>query len=144
MLILHPLALVTMANDTGHQIMAIAQTAFQDFSQGLASGEWSPFLARLTEDFTFWFPAGPFKGQNTGKDRARDFFMMVSKIFPEGLSLTVERVMSQGNTVLFEVRSQGTMLGHPYENQAAISFDIQGEKVCGYREYLGVIFQLGD
>lgn len=141
-----------MANDTSHQIMEVAQTAFQDFSQGLASGEWSPFLAHLTEDFTFWFPAGPFKGQNTGKDRARDFFMMVSKIFPEGLSLTVERVMSEGNTVLFEVRSrsvsigesQGTMLGHPYENQAAISFDIQGEKVCGYREYLGVIFQLGD
>jgi hypothetical protein len=35
------------------------------------------------------------------------------------------------------------MLDHSYENQAAISFDIQGDKVCGYREYLGVIFQLG-
>ncbi len=134
----------TSQQATSYQAMEVAQVAFQDFSQGLASGEWSPFLAHLTEDFTFWFPAGPFKGQNTGKDRARDYFMMVSKLFPEGLSLTVERVMSQGNTVLFEVRSQGLMLDQPYENQAAISFDIRGDKVCGYREYLGVIFQLGD
>ncbi len=133
-----------MSTTVSSRTVEIAQAAFQDFSQGLTSGEWSPFLARLTEDFTFWFPAGPFKGQNTGKDRAQDFLTMVSKLFPEGLSLTVERVMSQGNTVLFEVRSQGLMLDQPYENQAAISFDIQGEKVCGYREYLGVIFQLGD
>ncbi len=69
---------------------------------------------------------------------------MVSKVFPAGLSLTVDRVMSQENTVLLEVRSQGLRLGRPYENQAAISFDIRGEKVCGYREYLGVIFQIGD
>jgi len=124
--------------------MKIAQAAFQDFSEGLASGNWTPFLNYLSEDFTFWFPAGPFKGQNTGKDRAQAFFAMVSKVFPQGLSLTVERVMSDGDTVLFEVRSQGLMLDHPYDNQAAISFDIRDDKVCGYREYLGVIFQLGE
>ncbi|MGB3292666.1 MAG: nuclear transport factor 2 family protein [Phormidesmis sp.] len=133
-----------MSTAASSEMIETAQAAFQEFSQGLASGEWSPFLSRLSEDFTFWFPAGPFKGINTGKDRAQDFFMMVSKLFPEGLSLKVERVMSDENTVLFEVRSHGLMLGQPYENQAAISFDIRGEKVCGYREYLGVIFQLGD
>jgi ketosteroid isomerase-like protein len=128
---------------TSPETLAIAQAAFQDFSQGLASGDWSQFLEHLSEDFTFWFPAGPFRGLNTGKDRAQEFLTMVSKLFPEGLSLTVERVLSQENTVLFEVHSQGKMLDHSYENQAAISFDIQGDKVCGYREYLGVIFQLG-
>ncbi|MEL7430511.1 MAG: nuclear transport factor 2 family protein, partial [Pseudomonadota bacterium] len=82
---LHPLPSIAMSNVTNSRTMEIAQAAFQAFSQGLASGEWSAFLACLTEDFTFWFPAGPFKGQNTGKDRARDFFMMVSKVFPDGL-----------------------------------------------------------
>ena len=133
-----------MSTAASSETVKIAQVAFRDFAEGLASGEWSPFLARVSEDFTFWFPAGPFKGQNTGKERAQAFFAMVSKVFPEGLTLTINRVMSQENTVLFEVRSQGLMLGHPYENQAAISFDIKGEKVCGYREYLGVIFQIGD
>ncbi|MFG6095761.1 nuclear transport factor 2 family protein [Leptothoe sp. ISB3NOV94-8A] len=121
----------------------VAEAAFQDFSQGLSTGDWSRFLAWLSDDFTFWFPAGPFKGLNSGKEKATDFFAMVSKVFPEGLTLTLERTFSSGNTVLFEVRSQGLMLGHPYENQAAISFDITGDKVCGYREYLGVIFQIG-
>ncbi|MFG6102644.1 nuclear transport factor 2 family protein [Leptothoe sp. EHU-05/26/07-4] len=121
----------------------VAEAAFQDFSQGLSTGDWSRFLAWLSDDFTFWFPAGPFKGLNSGKEKATDFFAMVSKVFPEGLTLTLERTFSSGNTVLFEVRSQGLMLGHPYENQAAISFDIAGNKVCGYREYLGVIFQIG-
>ncbi len=34
------------------------------------------------------------------------------------------------------------MFGHPYENQGAISLDIRGDKVCGYREYLGVLYQI--
>ena len=122
----------------------IAQAAFQDFSQGLATGDWSRFLAWLSDDFTFWFPAGPFQGLNSGKERAQAFFASVSKVFPDGLSLTVERILSHESTVLFEVRSQGNMLGHPYENQAAISFDIAGDKICAYREYLGVIFKLGE
>ena len=120
----------------------IAQEAFQDFERGLASGEWTPFLERLSEDFTFWFPAGPFKGINMGKDKAKEFFASVSRIFPEGLFLTVERIASNETTVIFEVRSEGLMLGRPYQNQAAISFDVKGDKICAYREYLGVIFQL--
>ncbi len=121
----------------------VAEAAFQAFSHGLATGDWSRFLAYLSDDFTFWFPAGPFKGLNSGKDQAKAFFATVSNVFPEGLTLTLERTLSSGHTVLFEVRSQGLMLGHPYENQAAISFDVVGDKICGYREYLGVIFQIG-
>jgi hypothetical protein len=29
------------------------------------------------------------------------------------------------------------------QNQAAIAFDVRGNQICGYREYLGVVFQLG-
>lgn len=125
------------------ETLNVAKVAFQDFSYGLATGDWSKFLACLSDDFTFWFPAGPFKGLNSGKDKAEAFFSMVSKVFPEGLTLILERTFSSDNTVLFEVRSKGLMLGHPYENQAAISFDVEGDKICGYREYLGVIFQIG-
>lgn len=124
------------------EALKIAQAAFQDFQQGLATRDWLPFLEWLSEDFTFWFPAGPFKGFNQGKDRAKEFFTAVSTVFPEGLALTVQQITSNETTVVFEVRSQGLMLGHPYENQAAIAFDIQGDKVCSYREYLSVVFQL--
>ena len=97
----------------------------------------------LTEDFTFSFPVAPFQGNNVGKDKAEKFFNYVSqKIFTAGLFLTVERITSNDTTVVFEVKSQGLMWGKPYNNQAAISFDVRGDRICAYREYLSVIYQL--
>lgn len=125
------------------QTLRVAEAAFQAFAQGLASGEWSPFLDQLSDDFTFWFPAGSFKGLNHGRDRAKAFFELASSLFPDGLALTVIQVTSNSKTVIFEVRSSGMMAGHPYENQAAIAFDVRDEKISAYREYLGVVFQLG-
>ena len=124
------------------ETLQVAQAAFQDFAHGLANKDWGPFLAHLSDDFTFWFPTGPFKGQNTGKARAKAFFESVSQVFPDGLNLTLERTLSDGNTILFEVRSHGIIWGNDYDNQAAISFDIAGDKVCAYREYLGVIYKV--
>jgi ketosteroid isomerase-like protein len=119
----------------------IAQIAFDYFSQGLASGEWHDFLKMLTEDFNFSFPVAPFQGNNVGQDKAKQFFNYVSQqIFTTGLFLTVERITSNENTVVFEVKSQGLMFDKPYTNQAAISFDVRGDRICGYREYLSVIY----
>jgi ketosteroid isomerase-like protein len=124
------------------ETLQIAKDAFQDFSCGLASGDWSPFLSRLSDDFTFWFPAGPFQGLNHGREKAREFFTSVAQVFPEGLTLTVQQITSNSTTVIFEVRSQGSMFGKPYQNQAAIAFEVRDGKICSYREYLGVVFQL--
>lgn len=129
--------------EASSKTLQIAESAFQAFSHGLASGDWSPFLDQLSDDFTFWFPAGPFKGLNHGRERAKEFFNLVSVMFPGGLSLTVQQIASNSTTVVFEVRSQGSLLGHPYENQAAIAFEVRDDKICAYREYLGVVFQLG-
>ncbi|MGD1917754.1 MAG: nuclear transport factor 2 family protein [Pleurocapsa sp.] len=121
--------------------IAIAKQAFDYFSHGLASGEWDNFLAMLTEDFTFSFPIAPFQGRNIGKDKAERFFNYVStQVFTEGLYLTVERITSNETTVVFEVQSQGLMSGNPYQNQAAISFDVRDNLICGYREYLSFIY----
>lgn len=122
--------------------LAVAQAAFQAFAAGLAGGDWSPFLAQLSDDFSFWFPAGPFKGWNYGRERAIAFFNTVSTVFPDGLQLTVQQITSNPTTVVFEVRSQGSMMGHPYTNQAAVAFEVKNGKIATYREYLGVIFQL--
>jgi hypothetical protein len=29
------------------------------------------------------------------------------------------------------------MLSEPYANRIAVSFDVRGNKICGYREYFG-------
>lgn len=122
----------------------VAQTAFHDFEHGLAQGDWSRFLDRLSDDFSFWFPAGPFQGMNHGKEQATAFFQSVTQVFPRGLTLKVERIFTHEATVLFEVRSEGLVGETLYQNQAAISFDVRGNQICAYREYLGVIFRFGN
>lgn len=45
-------------------------------------------LDLLTEDFTFWFPVGPYHGLNVGKERAKAFFQYVSEVFGQTIRLT--------------------------------------------------------
>jgi len=117
--------------------LKVAHQAFEHFTHGLATGEWDLFLDMLTDDFTFWFPIGPFHGLNVGKERASEFFQYVDEVFG-GISITsLERVTSSETTVVFEFRDEGQMRGEPYKNRIAVSFDVRGDKICGYREYLG-------
>lgn len=117
--------------------LQVGQQAFQHFQHGLATGDWQAFLAMLTDDFTFWFPIGEYHGLNVGKERASEFFQYVNQVFQPGLTLTLDRVTSNDTTVVFEFRDEGKMWGQPYKNRIAVSFDVRGEQICGYREYLG-------
>ena len=117
--------------------LAVAQQAFTHFEHGLATGEWQAFLDMLTDDFSFWFPLGKFQGLNVGKDRAIEFFHYVSEVYSDGLTLTLDRVTSNEKTVVFEFRDEGLMWSNSYRNRVAVSFDVRGNQICGYREYLG-------
>jgi ketosteroid isomerase-like protein len=117
--------------------LTVAQQAFTHFEQGLTTGDWQAFFEMLTDDFSFWFPVGKFLGLNVGKARAIEFFNYVSEVYNEGLTLTLDRVTSNETTVVFEFRDEGLMWGKPYKNRVAVSFDVRGDKICGYREYLG-------
>jgi ketosteroid isomerase-like protein len=123
--------------ESSENTLKVAHQAFEYFTHGLATGEWNQFLEMLTEDFSFWFPIGKFHGLNQGKQKARDFFQYVSECFQSGLTLTLDRVTSNETTVVFEFRDEGKLLGEPYKNRIAVSFDVRGDKICGYREYLG-------
>ena len=117
--------------------LKVAQKAFKHFTNGLATAEWEPFLEMLTDDFRFWFPVGKFHGLNEGKERAREFFEYVGEAYSEGLKVTLDRMTHNENTVVFELRDEGLMWGNPYKNRVAVSFDVRGDKICFYREYLG-------
>jgi len=119
---------------------AVAEEAFVDFRAGLATGEWEPFLARLADDFTFHFPLGQYQGLNEGKDKAAEFFAFVSKVYADGLFVDeVLGVTADGTRVVFEFSDHGLMFGKTYNNKVAISLDVCGEKICGYREYFGLV-----
>ena len=124
--------------EESEKTLKIAEKAFEHFTHGLATGNWEAFLDMLTEDFTFWFPMGKFHGLNEGKDRAREFFQYVSESFNSGLQLTyLDSVTSNETTVVFEFRDEGLLLNQPYKNRVAVSFDVRGDKISGYREYFG-------
>jgi ketosteroid isomerase-like protein len=44
-------------------------------------------------------------------------------------------------TVVFEGKSEGLMFGKAYQNKVAISFDVRGEQISSYREYLSLIYK---
>jgi len=117
----------------------IARQGFEHFRQGLATGEWDAFLAMLSDDFTFRFPVGDWRGVHTGKDKAREFFQYVRKVYPDGLTVTnVQSVGISEHTVLFEFQDEGMLRGEPYNGHVVIAFDSDGEKITHYREYFGV------
>jgi ketosteroid isomerase-like protein len=126
-----------MMTEQEQQTREVAQKAFAHFTNGLATGDWEPFLEMLTDDFAFWFPVSQFHGLNQGKERAREFFQYVAEAYSEGLTVTLDRVTSNETTVVFEFRDEGPMWGHPYKNRVAVSFDVRGDKICFYREYFG-------
>jgi ketosteroid isomerase-like protein len=124
--------------ESSENTLKVGHQAFENLHHGLATGEWNPMLDMLTEDFTFWFPVGPYHGLNVGKERAKAFFDYVSEVFGQTIRLTsLERVTSNETTVVFEFRDEGMMRSEPYKNRIAVSFDVRGDKICGYREYFG-------
>lgn len=126
-----------MANSS-ENTLKVAHQAFANLQHGLATGEWNPLLELLTEDVTLWFPVGPYHGLNVGKESAKAFFQYVSEVFAQTITLnSLERITSNETTVVFEFRDEGLMRGQPYKNRIALSLDVRGDKICGYREYFG-------
>jgi ketosteroid isomerase-like protein len=124
--------------ESSENTLKVAHRAFENLQHGLATGEWNSLLNMLTEDFTFWFPVGPYHGLNVGKEKAEAFFQYVSEVFGQTIRLTsLERVTSSETTVVFEFCDEGMMRNEPYKNRIAVSLDVRGDKICGYREYFG-------
>ncbi|GEM_PF-1172632 len=125
-------------SDAVARTMQVAQRAFDHFRRGLATGQWQPFLDMLSDDFTFYFPTGKYQGLHVGKAKAAEFFHYVASVFTEGVQITeVLRVTADEKTVVFEFRDEGKLHGQMYKNRVAVSLDVCGDKICGYREYFG-------
>jgi len=117
---------------------AVADKAFDGLTHGLATGDWDAFFTLLADDFAFWFPTGKYLGQHQGKAQAMEFFTYVSGAFPQGIRVTeVLRRSGGGTTFVYEFRDEGLLRGEPYKNRVAISLDVCGDRICGYREYFG-------
>jgi ketosteroid isomerase-like protein len=110
------------------------------FYAGGASGNWEPFIATLSDDFIFQFPAGPYAGRHIGagaKDKlvawAREHGRVGNRVPKVEMTLRVHA----GNWIILNDRGSGVIDGKPYDNLHAIVMRAENGKIVEYREYFG-------
>lgn len=127
------------AVSTQEGVLEIAQRAWKALAYGFKNQDFTAFLDLLSEDYTFWLPYGPMANQNQGKDKALEYYKMASS---NGTRLSFRepyRTYVSGNSVMFEFEDDGTIMNKAYRNRLAYSFDIRDGKICGSREYWGMV-----
>lgn len=117
---------------------SVARRAFEAFRAGLLGGDLSAYYDLLTDDYTFWFPSGNYKGENKGKANAMQFYSFVLSVLKFS-KIELERVYSDGGSwFMFEFQDEGTLRDAPYQNRVVIGLQVRGQQICGYREYFGL------
>ena len=128
---------VTTLNTASATPREVALKAFEHLKQGFADGNFEPYLAMLTDDYTFTAPLGEFRGKNSGKDRAIAYYKQVNDFNARFDFHQPSRITADGNTIVVEYEDEGAINGMPYKNLICNSFDVRGEQICGWREYWG-------
>lgn len=118
-------------------ITGTARRAWDALADGHRTGDFTRYLAMLSDDYSFSIPVGPFRGLNTGKERARAFFNAVAAASPNLTYREPLRITASGTTVVVEFDDDGDFGGVPYQNRIAASFDVEDGLIIGYREYFG-------
>ena len=116
-----------------------ALLAFRYLAEGHKAGSFDNYLSLLTDDYTFYAPAGEFRGMNVGKQRAKQFYDAITAAKADFIFSDPLRVTNNDDTVVIEFTDEGTIMGFPYFNRISASFDIKDGKIYGYREYFGDI-----
>jgi ketosteroid isomerase-like protein len=119
---------------------ATLDTAADHFYSGWANGNWEPFIAMLSDDFIFQFPAGPYAGRHVGagaKDKlvawAREHGTAGNRVPNVEMTLRVQA----GDWIILNDKGTGMIDGKPYSNLHAIFLRAKDGKIVEFREYFG-------
>ncbi|OUL35773.1 nuclear transport factor 2 family protein [Nostoc sp. 106C] len=118
----------------------IAHQAFEAFTQGWTTGDFQPFLELLTDEFTFWYPYGKYRGKFTGQAGKAQMIAKCHEHSEAGDRLTFSsphHITSSNTTVMFEFECEGVIDKQPYEGRIAIALEVSNGKISGFREYFG-------
>ena len=121
-------------------VVKTAETALRRLAEGFETGNFQSYFDMLTDDFTFWMPTGEFRGKNVGKELAARNYRFVAEAPDTKIKFSPPfSVTSNENTVVFEFEDGGTIMGKPFTNRVVFSMDVRGDKISGFREYVGDI-----
>lgn len=116
-----------------------AERAYAALVHAGETGDWAPLLAMLTDDFEFLFPAGPLRGRHSGPEGKRMFQTWAERRRDARSWRTLDLTLFSGEWAVFCVDSRGEDSHGTFETHVALFFRVAGEKVSGYREYIGDI-----
>ena len=120
-------------------VTATALRAWRALADAHNDGDFTRYLDLLTDDYTFSMPLGAFRGEHRGREAAAECYRQIAASEPRLVFADPLRVTRSGDTVVVEFEDEGTIMGQAYRNRIASSFDVRGDRICGYREYFGDI-----
>lgn len=119
--------------------LATANRAFDRWKRGLEKLDMKEFVEMMTEDVKFTVPIGKYRGVNNGRKRMTEVYDQFKGSQAKLRVVGTPRVASAGNTVVFELEDTGTIGGKEYRQDIVLAFDVRGEQISAYREYVGDI-----
>jgi ketosteroid isomerase-like protein len=118
----------------------ILDQAADHFYAGWANGNWEPFIATLSDDFIFQFPAGPYAGRHIGggaKDKLVAFVREHGKAGNRVPDVQMTLRVNNGEWIITNDRGRGVIDGKPYDQLHAIFMRAKDGKIVEFREYFG-------
>jgi hypothetical protein len=126
--------------ETMTSTIEIATKAFGAFTQGWGNDDFQPFLEMLTDEFTFSYPYGKYRGKFTGLAGKAQIVAKCLDRSVSGDRLSFNspyNITSNDRTVMFEFECEGIIDDEKYQGRIAIALDVNNDKIYGFREYFG-------
>lgn len=119
---------------------ATARRAFDLLCAAGEHGDWDALLALLTDDFEFLFPAGAHRARLDGPEGRAAFEAWARHKAHTSRSRKTLVFEDYGDTwAVFGVDSRGQDALGAFETHVALMFRPEGDRLRGYREYIGDI-----
>lgn len=127
--------------EISEETLATEKVAFKLWSKGWDTGDFDGYIGMLSDDFTFSYPMGDHRGLYRGKEGKMHMIEKCREHTAANHRLTfiITNITSNSKGVVFEFDAAGKFGEYPYKGRNAIAFDITGDKISGFREYLGDI-----
>ncbi|AEI43067.1 nuclear transport factor 2 family protein [Paenibacillus mucilaginosus] len=112
--------------------------AFDAFRQAFETGHTVDFLEKVTKDFHFFVPI-PLEGWNhkqQGKERFEELIRFERSVLKVQLTPLIELENEENGMVVF--RAEGSLNGRPYQNELAVVFEYEADRIRCFREYVGM------
>lgn len=111
-----------------------ARTAMRHWTAGAADGDWTRLIAMLEPGVTFHVPVTGFEGVQHGVAEATRFFAHLTAVLRADLVVT--STLRDGPRIGFEVTVRGTMHDRRFVQALCLVFQIGGDRVRAFHEYL--------